>query len=307
MKTKTKIRTAKIMLLLSALIWGSSLCVIKSSINSIGPMYIIALRFSMATVILAAVFRKKLRLINKEYVKSGFIVGLCLFLAYSSQTIGVAFNMPGKNALLSAAYCVIVPFISWFVMKQTPKPNHIIAAVVCTVGIIISLISSDGGNLNKGDMLSVLSAFLFAAHIVSISKCGSGKDPILMTILQFLACAVFSWVIALIIGEPKKAVWNATSVWAVLYLGLACTTISILFENIGLKYVCSEESSMIMSLESLFSIIFSVIFFKEVITVSTAVGFSLIFAAVLITEIFGRSDIAVGLEAKKEEKNSLLN
>ncbi|MCI1958876.1 MAG: DMT family transporter [Clostridia bacterium] len=275
MKTKSKIKMAKIMLFLTAVIWGSSLCVIKSSIDSIGPMYIIALRFSIAVVILAAIFRKKLKLLDKDYLKSGLIVGICLFLAYSSQTIGVAFNMPGKNALLSAAYCVIVPFISWAVIRQKPKTNHIVAAFICTAGILISLFAG-GGELNKGDVFSVVSAFLFAAHIVSIAKYGSGRDPILMTMLQFLVCAVFSWIAALILKDPSKAIWNATSISAVLYLGIACTAICILFENIGLEYVCSEESSMIMSLESLFSIVFSVIFFKEAITVSTAIGFTFI-------------------------------
>lgn len=306
MKTQTKIKTAKILLLLATLAWGSSLCVIKSSLNNVGPMYIIALRFSIAVLLLGAFSIKKLRLLNKDYLKSGFIVGLWLFLAYSSQTIGVAFNMPGKNALLSSAYCVIVPFISWAVIKQKPKSNHIIAAVICTAGILISILSG-GGKLNKGDMLSVLSSFLFAAHIVSISKYGNEKDPTLMTILQFLACAVFSWIAALIIGEPSKAVWNMTDVSSVLYLGIVCTAICILFENIGLKYVCSEESSMIMSLDSVFSIIFSVIFFKEVITASTAVGFILIFAAVIITEIFGSKDIIVSLKTKIEESKSFLN
>ena len=122
---------AKLALLVVAIVWGSSLVVVKSSTDTLPPIFLLALRFTIGCLTLALIFHKKLRLLNWDYMKNGFIIGLCLFLAYSSQTIGVIFAMPGKSAFLSSAYCVIVPFMMWMVERKKPSRYNIYAAILC--------------------------------------------------------------------------------------------------------------------------------------------------------------------------------
>ena len=92
---------AKLALLVVAIVWGSSLVVVKSSTDTLPPIFLLALRFTIGCLTLALIFHKKLRLLNWDYMKNGFIIGLCLFLAYSSQTIGVIFANPCKSPILN--------------------------------------------------------------------------------------------------------------------------------------------------------------------------------------------------------------
>jgi len=274
---------AKLALLAVAIAWGSSLVVVKASTDSVSPNLLLAIRFTVAFILLAAIFHKKLNVINKEYLKSGMIIGFCLFLAYCSQTIGVIFAMPGKSAFLSSSYCVIVPFLFWLIEKVRPSVHNIIAAVLCTFGIIIASVTSDL-IVTKGDGLALLSAVLFAAHIVSVSTCGKGKDPIVITILQFGFSAVCSWGAVFFFESPLVLPTESGAIWGVLYLALICTALSLLLQNIGQKYTNPSSASLILSLESVFGVFFSVIFFQEELNLQLVVGFVLIFSAIIVSE-----------------------
>ena len=94
---------ARLALLTTAVVWGSSLTVVKQSTDTIPPLFLLALRFSIGAAVLMILFRKKLRLLDLEYLKSGCLIGSFLFLAYCSQTIGVTTAMPGKSSFLSAS------------------------------------------------------------------------------------------------------------------------------------------------------------------------------------------------------------
>lgn len=105
---------AKLALLVVAIVWGSSLVVVKSSTDTLPPIFLLALRFTIGCLTLALIFHKKLRLLNWDYMKMDFIIGLCLFLAYSSQTIGVIFAMPVKALFIISILCYCTVYdVEW--------------------------------------------------------------------------------------------------------------------------------------------------------------------------------------------------
>ena len=283
MKQKIKITLwAKLALLIVAIIWGSSLVVVKSTANHLSPCFLLAMRFTISCVILCIVFHRKLSLLNRNYFKCGAIIGSCLFAAYCSQTLGVMFTMPGKSAFLSSVYCVIVPFLFWAVDKNKPDLYNVLAAVICTVGVGLTSMTSCF-SISKGDSLALLSGFFFASHIVSVAKFGKGKDPFLITILQFGFSAAFSWIAsAVMVQGPIQ--WTTQDVAGVLYLSVMCTTVSLLLQNIGQKYIDPSSAAIVLSLESVFGIVFSVIVFHEALNLRLVIGFVLIFTAVFVSE-----------------------
>ena len=98
-------------------------------------------------------------------------------MAYFTQTLGVMLEMPGKSHFLSSAYCVFVPFLGWIILKEKPKVYHIIAAIMCAIGIIlVSLVGSF--SISYGDSISIISSVFWAAQIIAIAKWGNGKDPV---------------------------------------------------------------------------------------------------------------------------------
>ena len=280
--SKTQNLFAKLALFGAAMIWGSSFFIVKDTVNVLPPNLLLAVRFSVACSLLSVLFWKKLKKIDRTYLWQGTVIGLFLFLAYSTQKIGITDTTPGKNAFLTAIYCVIVPFLFWLVGRQKPDVYNFTAAVLCIAGIgFVSL--TQAFTIGFGDALTLLGGFLFAAHLVAVTKFGSDKDPVLITILQFFFAAIFSW-ITTFISEPFPTTVSADCVWGVAYLAVLCTAGELLLQNIGQKYTNPSAAAIILSLESVFGVLFSVLFGYETLTPKLIFGFVLIFAAVLLSE-----------------------
>ena len=116
---------AKVALFIVAILWGTSLTVVKSAADVLKPNFLLGVRFTIAGIVLAIVFHKKLFKARKDELVSGAIIGIFLFMAYSSQTLGVTFTTPGRSGFLSASYCVIVPFLYWITNKVRPDKFNV--------------------------------------------------------------------------------------------------------------------------------------------------------------------------------------
>ena len=104
-------RFASPLLILATIIWGSSFVVMKSSVDVLPTFWLLAIRFSFAALVLAVVFIRRWKVLDKQYLIGGTVMGFCLFLAYTFQTFGLEQTTSGKNAFFTAVYCVIVPFL----------------------------------------------------------------------------------------------------------------------------------------------------------------------------------------------------
>lgn len=302
--SKKKGLLGKVLLLIVAILWGSSLTVVKVAQATFEPNMILAIRFTVSALILSIIFWKKLREMDKSDVRNGLIIGVFLFMAYSVQTIGVGYTDPGRSAFLSASYCVIVPFLAWFAMKKRPDKFNIIAAAFTIVGIyFVSMAGGDGGSVFDqgkeaimGDGFALLSGVLFAAHIVAVTKLSKGKDPILMTILQFIMAAVLSIIVTLIFEDNSAIVLSKKAILEVGYLAVMCTTVALLLQNIGQKYATASSAALILATESIFGILIPVFMGIESLTMNKIIGFVLIFIAIIISETkldflgFGKDD-----------------
>jgi drug/metabolite transporter (DMT)-like permease len=274
--------SAKLALFAATLIWGSSFLVVKNTMDVMQPHYLLAFRFTIGCLLLVAVFYKRLRKLNKEYFIQGGLLGLLLILAYSLQTIGITDTTPGKNAFLTAVYCVLVPFFFWAIDKKKPDIYNIIAAFVTIIGI--GLVSLDGNfSIGLGDTFTLAGGVVFALHMVLVAKISQNKDPIVLTILQFAYAGIIAWIVAFLF-EDMPTQWDTNTLGGIMYLAVFATAVALLLQNIGQKYTNPAPASIIMSLESVFGVVFSVIFYGEEITLKLLVGFCLIFIAIIISE-----------------------
>jgi len=282
---KKKINTIYyLMLFLAAIIWGSSFVVVKSSVQGLPPNMLIFLRFSTACVLLSLIFIKQLKKFKKSVLIKGILCGLFLFIGYTLQTIGIVYTTPGKNAFLTAIYCVLVPFLFWGVGKIKPDRYNIIAAVLCLAGI--GFIAIDGTlGINIGDLLTIISGIAFAGHIVFVAMSARNENPILLTIVQFGAVAVFSLFTSLL-TEPKinTIAFSTQVILEVAYLAVFATAAALLLQIIGQSKVNPSTVSLIVSFEAVFGVLFSIIFFDEKITLRISIGFIFVFIAIIISE-----------------------
>ncbi|WP_418232238.1 DMT family transporter [Butyricicoccus sp.] len=279
-------RLARLALLAVAILWGSSLLVVKSTAEDVSPSLLIALRFSIAALLLSVLLCKRfVRLGWKDWI-GGAVTGLFLFGAHWIQTLGVTLAMPGKSAFLSSIYCVLVPFAVWLFSNIRPHVRNICAALMCTAGIMLASIT-ETFSVETGDLLALLSGVFFAFHIAAVGKFSRNNDPAVMTALQFIFCAVYAWV-AVLFMDGIHPVFSMMAIPGILYLALICTLLALLLQNIGQKYTDSASASILMSTESLFGTAFSVAFFGEKITLQMLAGFVLIFISVLLSELGGK-------------------
>ena len=288
MNKKTVSIFASAGLVLTAAIWGFAFVVVKDSLDYVGAVYMIAIRYSMAAIVMGLIFIKKWRLFDKRYLLHGLITGAFLFTAYTTQTIGCDYTTAGKNAFLTTVYVILIPLISWALYKKRPGWYVFVAAILSLTGIgLLALGTGDAAGLNLGDALTLVCGLFYALHIIWTARYNEqGDDPLFLTLLQFVVCAVFGWILAPIYDGafPTAAVQNPRVISSMLYLGLFSTMLCFSLQNIGLKYVQSSLASLFLSFESVFGVLFSTLFLHEHLTVRMIVGCVLIFVAVVLAE-----------------------
>lgn len=278
-------KTATPILFAAAIIWGSAFIVVKESVDSIPTNWLLFIRFGIAALFLSAVFHKRLKKIDAKHIIGSFWVALTLYIAYILQTVAIKYTTPGKNAFITAAYCVMVPFFMWIFHKGRPDKFNIAAAVVCIIGIgFTSMNPSELMSVNKGDALTLAGAVFFALQILAIDNAVKKCDPVIVTILQFAFGALFALIGALIFEHPPTQ-FGKSEMFCTLYLGIMSSGIATLCQIVGQKYAASQLSAaIILSLESVFGVIFSVLFGYEKLTYLMTAGFALIFIAVVTSE-----------------------
>lgn len=353
------------MLVLAAAIWGLGTVVIKDAVDVIPPFWLVGIRFLSAGVLLSLVLLPRMmRYLDASHLKAGLVLGAFVALTYLLNTTGLAYTTASNSSFLTATYCVLVPFLAWVIVRKKPTRFNLTAALLCIVGIGLVALPAGGaaadagaGNagsaaaagagaagagapftLDLGDGLTLASAVACGMHIVLISKLAPGRDPMILTALQFLvagvvACGVaaLSWwgsgfgaasatgdpagiLAGLASGAsvlggppPSPAALSGELVASLAYLVVFATCVTLLLQNIGLAHVDPAPASLMLSTEALFGVVFSVIFLGETLTMQMICGFALIFAAVLVSEwlpltAFGRksSELTQGLSEPQQ-------
>lgn len=292
---KTRIRTYKQMtkreiladslLLLTALIWGCAFAVVKNALDSFPPGAIIAMRYLIAAAITGILFRRHLKKLTRGDVARGALVGLLLFGAYIVQTTGLQYTTAGKNAFLTTVYVLLVPFGCALLFHQKLQKSNLIAAVMMLVGIGLLSLDGQGGGLNPGDILTLICGFLFAGHIIAVEQCQKKTNTYALIVLQFAFCALYAGLYNRIFERGMPLAFTPGSIGGLLYIAVFSTTIGMSLQNIGQSMAPASHAVILLSLESVFGVLFSCLLLGEKVTLQMGVGFAIIFAALLVSEL----------------------
>lgn len=274
-----------LLLLITAIIWGAGFIVVKNSLDDITTLYLLAFRFTIGAIGMSLVFFKKFKAITKADIKCGAILGFFMFIAFTFQISALNYTTVGKNAFLTAAYVVLVPFFSFLLRKKLLKMSSFIATLLCMIGI--GLLSLDSNlSINFGDFLTLLCAVFYALHIVfsDIFMEEKNHSPIILNILQLSFAALYAWISAPFF-ETFPTHFHTDTVIGILYLGIACTMLAFLFQAIGQKYTSPHVAAIILSTESVFGCILSVLLLGEYMSIQMIIGCILIFVSIVMSDI----------------------
>lgn len=273
----------ELLMLITAIMWGSGFVGMAMGLEHWTVLQLMALRFTFAAILLALIFHKKLKMISKSVFWKGSILGAILFTAFTLQTLGLEYTTPSKNAFLTAINVIVVPIIAYVIYKRRFDRFEITAAFIAIIGIgFLSL--QDSFTINVGDMLSILCAIAFAFDIFYTNVFVKKEDALALTIVQFFAASILSWIGVVGLGEvPTSA--STEGILTVVYLAVFCTLVAYVCQNIGMQYADPTKSALILSTESIFGTLCSVLILNEILTGRMIFGCFLIFLAIVIAEV----------------------
>lgn len=289
----------KSLLLLAAAIWGLGTVLIKGLVEEIPPFWLVGIRFFSAGVIFSILFAPQLiKLIRErkflDHVLISLLLGTAMIAGYMANSLGLTDTTAAKSSFLTGLYCVIVPFIAWIAMRKRPSIFNMIAAILCVAGIgLVSLAGSKNFTISWGDAITLLSALFLAIQLALTSKYAPGRNMMAITALQFLMGGAMSLGVAAF-TEPLpnlSVIADPTCAFSMVYMVLFATCAALLLQNIGLAKVPPASGSLLLSFESVFGVVFSVILLSETLSASVLAGFALIFVAVLVSEWLPTSKI----------------
>ena len=288
-------------LLLAAVIWGSGTVFMQVCIDGgIETGLQMFFRFWIGTLCLGALVHKKLRQISRRLLLCGLLCGTLLFFSFFILTFGLEFTTPANSAFLSASSVMLVPFISWVLLKIRPERKVFIGCFLCLLGVAVLSLQLDGGiHFTVGDGLTLLSAVFFSLYTCTVAKISAGLDAPLFTFVQLLITAVWSTITLPISGADFSVIGqNRLSLGAVIFLGLFNTGLCYLIQMVAQKSLPPTRVSLILSSESLFGAVFSVLAGYDPFSIRLVVGGCIMMFSILLVEtnLFG----APGKKKKNE-------
>ncbi|MGE7111788.1 DMT family transporter [Lysinibacillus sp. NPDC047702] len=271
------------MLLVTAIVWGSGFVITAIALEYLTAYQVMAGRFLLAAIILTAIFGYRLKKASKSVIWKGIILGTILYIAFALQTVGLQYTTPSKNAFLTAVNVIVVPLIAYAVYKRRIDGYEIIGSIVAIVGI--GFLSLQGSlTMNIGDALSLACAVAFAFDIFCTNLFVQKEDAIALTIIQFITASLLGILVVVSQGDIPTTL-EKEAIYSIIYLAIFSTTLAYLFQNVANQYTSATKAAIILSTESFFGMVLSVIFLHEVLTGRMVVGAVLILLAIFIAEV----------------------
>lgn len=267
-----------------AIIWGGGFVATQAALDGgLTTSQIMTLRFFISAVLMTLIFFKQIKdNLTLGTIKVGAILGVCLFLGFFLQTLGLNYTTPSKNAFITSVNVVIVPFIGLLLYKRRIDKFGMASSFMAIIGIAILSLSADF-TVNLGDVLTLLCAFGFAFQIFFTSEFVHNHNPIALTAVQFTVAFILSLIAQIFMGELKLNA-DASGYMGILYLSVFSTTICFLLQTICSKMVDGTRVAIILSTEAVFGTILSIIILGEPVTVRMIIGSLIIFASVITAE-----------------------
>lgn len=267
-------------LILVTVIWGGGFVASDMALGSLSPFQIMTIRFGIGTVLMGVISFRHLRRIKKEELYAGFLLGCALFLGFACQIVALQYTTPSKNAFLTATNVVMVPFISYLVYREKVNTRGIVGAVMAIVGVgILSL--NRNFSLGFGDILTLVCAVGFALQIFLTGEFVVKYRATILNFVQMGTAFLLSAIILIVLREWKFAA-TMQGWFSVLYLGVISTTLTYLLQTSCQKYVDETKAAIILSMESVFGTLFSILILHEAVTFKMILGCIIILAAVII-------------------------
>jgi drug/metabolite transporter (DMT)-like permease len=275
MKSKLPLYIAMISI---AAVWGSSFVVMKDSLERQNVFSFLSSRFMLAALLMflykPGVFRK----LTKKFVVRGIIAGILLGSGYIFQTYGLTKTTVSNTGFITGLYIVFTPLISLLILKRHVLKIQWIAVIIATIGLFF--ISYNGVTIGFGEILVLISAFIYGAHFVALGEWSDGKNTYALTFIQVVTVAVLTSIFAFKDGfqiAPDSTVWLA-----ILYTAFFATFLGFLIQTKAQSVMSATVASVLLATETPFAVFFGLYFHDDPLTLRIITGGLLVMAAMAL-------------------------
>lgn len=288
--------TGSIMLMICAIVWGSSFVAQTTGAEYVGPFTFIALRSLLGSVslvpvmLIMGVFRKKNteevaenKKGKKFFILGGIACGVCLTFASVLQQVGIdKGTSPGKAGFITALYILLVPIFS-IVLRKKIRPVIWLCVAVSLVGLYLLCVTEN--SVQSSDFYVLLCAACYAVHILIIDYVSPHVDGVKLSAMQFLVCGILASIPMLLNEEVSLELIKAAAP-SIAYSGIMSSGVAYTLQILGQQKMNQPTvASMIMSLESVFAVISGMIILSQIPTVRESIGCILMFAAIIVAQL----------------------
>lgn len=283
-------------LLVAAFIWGSAFVAQTTGAEYVGPFTFICLRNILGAVVLLPViftldgikkkngaYKKAKKKDYKKLLSAGLLCGVALCLASVFQQLGIDEGTePGKAGFITALYILLVPIFSIF-MKKKVRPVIWVCVAVSLVALYLLCVKEDN-TIRLSDVYVLICAALYSVHILVIDKVSADVDGVRLSAVQFAVASVISFLPMVIIeGVDLDAIMSAAP--SIAYAGIFSSGVAYTFQIVGQKKTEPTLASMLMSLESVFAVLTSLVILHQVPTLKEGIGCVLMFGAIIVAQL----------------------
>lgn len=282
---------ANLVLLVVAMIWGSTFVVQQVGTGGLGALMFTASRFCLGGFFVLPFALKQLKKINGGHRPiqrndwfGMMFTGCMLFLGASLQQFGIFFTTVSNAGFLTALYVPLVPFLGFFILKKRVHWSVWPSALACLVG---TYIMSGAGviELKVGDLWVIGSAFFWAAHVLCVGVLAIRTGaPLVIAVVQFFSCSVLAAVIGVFVEQPQLVDFNG-AFQGICYAGILSVGLGFTSQVVGQRYTNPADAAIILSTETVFAALAGFLFLGERLTGLQLLGAALIFAGVLAVEL----------------------
>lgn len=272
-------------LALIALLWGGTFVIVKRALSDVTPVLYLAIRFTLATVLLLIWFHRRVRIgFGRQEYWAGLRVGAVLMLGYVLQTAGLQTTSPAKSAFLTGLYIVLVPFVASFVNGTRPRLVELAGVVIAGLGMGLLSMQGETFSIALGDLLTVGCAVAFAVHIVLLGRWAPRYGFESLSLLQISGAAAVAWISVPLLEKP--AIHWSPAVWSAIGIGaLFATALAFVLQTWAQERTTPTRAALLFSLEPVFAWIISWFAGEETFTIRAAAGALCILGGILLVEL----------------------
>jgi drug/metabolite transporter (DMT)-like permease len=278
----TKTRLAAFALLGVGFAWGAAFVLMKDAIAQQPYLDFLAVRFSIAAMVMIAIRPKVALNFQAGDIKYGLAIGVALAFGFITQTIGLDLTTASTSGFLTGLYVILTPILAWLWLKKKINLRVGIGAILALIGIGVLSGAANDVEFQTGQLWLIGCAFLYAIHILLLGKHGKGRNSYRFTMLQLMAVAIICWGFALADGyqgPPNSGVW-----FAVLFTAIFSSVLAFWVQTWAQGFLDPARVALLITSEVVFSAVIAVVVGQEVATWAMLIGGSLLLTAMLIVE-----------------------